>query len=512
MKQNDNKKEKQEALDNAAQTGAASEVVQRYGSASKEHYVAYCGVDNEAGIKLKHGLKSIAQSKIHPNYEDTNIKQQSGYAAELKRTARHNAQNIIEGKKTRLKNTDTKGSGKFNELVDHEVIDQNGKVIGLEQMKFVGKNPKEALNKLASKKFNKYFDEKLDIKITVPSDYYQGIIEEANKAIENFKKQLERAKSASDTKLIQKLQDQIKKYEKIKSQLKDSGVSTLEARDARLHPKLSTAKDIAKISHKAGLEQAKWGAAIGGGVSIIRNLVDVIKGKKDAKDAALEVAGDTSKGAIVAYTTAFTGSAIKGAMQNAKSEATRALAKTNLASLVVVTTLETAKTMKKFIKGEIDGVECLEELGQKGTSMVASAMFATIGQAAIPIPIVGAMAGSMLGYALSSAFYNELRDSLKAAKLARAQRELIEKECEQAIEMIKVYQAELKAAISEYLSTHIAEFDTLFSRMSDAYKLGDIDGFLKNANRLNESLGGKAQFASKEEFNSHIRANKKLIL
>lgn len=247
-------------------------------------------------------------------------------------------------------------------------------------------------------------------------------------------------------------------------------------------------------------------------MSLIRNLVDVIKGKKDAKDAALEVAGDTSKSAIVAYTTAFAGSAIKGAMQNAKSEATRALAKTNLASFVVVTTLETAKTMKKFIKGEIDGVECLEELGQKGTSMVASAMFATIGQAAIPIPIVGAMAGSMLGYALSSAFYNELRDSLKAAKLARAQRELIEKECEQAIEMIKVYQAELKAAISEYLSTHIAEFDTLFSRMSDAYKLGDIDGFLKNSNRLNESLGGKAQFASKEEFNSHIRANKKLIL
>lgn len=99
MKQNDNKKEKQESLDNAAQAGAASEVVQRYGSAAKEHLVAYTGIDNETGVELKKSLESISQNKINPDYQYNNIRQQSGYAAELKRTARHNAQNIIEGKK-----------------------------------------------------------------------------------------------------------------------------------------------------------------------------------------------------------------------------------------------------------------------------------------------------------------------------------------------------------------------------------------------------------------------------
>jgi hypothetical protein len=45
---------KKKSIDLAAQSGAANEVVSRYGSASKEHLVSYSGVDSQYinGIKI----------------------------------------------------------------------------------------------------------------------------------------------------------------------------------------------------------------------------------------------------------------------------------------------------------------------------------------------------------------------------------------------------------------------------------------------------------------------------
>lgn len=67
--------------------------------------------------------------------------------------------------------------------------------------------------------------------------------------------------------------------------------------EGRVSPRLSTAKDIAKISHRAGIGVAKYGAVIGGGVSAIRNVVAVFRGDKCAIEALKDVAVDTGKGA-----------------------------------------------------------------------------------------------------------------------------------------------------------------------------------------------------------------------
>lgn len=53
-----------EGLESAAITGAATETVQRYGSAVKEHLVAYSGMDNEAGVKLTRGLSQSLSQKL----------------------------------------------------------------------------------------------------------------------------------------------------------------------------------------------------------------------------------------------------------------------------------------------------------------------------------------------------------------------------------------------------------------------------------------------------------------
>lgn len=62
------------SIESSAQSGAAHEVVNRYGSASKEHLVAYSGRDNEFDKTLKRGLNKTAQSKVNPDFEKQNIK------------------------------------------------------------------------------------------------------------------------------------------------------------------------------------------------------------------------------------------------------------------------------------------------------------------------------------------------------------------------------------------------------------------------------------------------------
>lgn len=153
------KRKHTQSIDLAAQSGAANEVVSRYGSASKEHLVSYSGVDNENGRKLVRGLEKTAESKVNKDYASQNIKQQAGFAAEDKYTARQNAEKIISGSKERYSRTDD--LGRVNDpLFDHVLLDEDGVVVlgSGEQMKFVGNSPKACLNKLASEKFQKYID------------------------------------------------------------------------------------------------------------------------------------------------------------------------------------------------------------------------------------------------------------------------------------------------------------------------------------------------------------------
>ena len=195
---------------------------------------------------------------------------------------------------------------------------------------------------------------------------------------------------------------------------------------------------------------------------------------------------------------------MKGAMQNSKSTYIKTLSKTNVAGTVVAVAVSATKTLTRYFKGEIDGVECLETLGEQGTGMVSSAMFAAIGQAVIPIPIVGGLIGGMVGYALSSATYGILVGSLKEAKLAKAEREIIEKACEEHIKMIREYRAEMEEMISQYLIDSMDVFRDSFSGIKYALAIGDVDLFIESANTVTKRFGGQVSFSSMDDFNTKM--------
>lgn len=560
-------KEKSEYIKNHAIAGAETEIVQRYGVAAKEHFVAYSGTDNEIGKQLKKGLKNISEAKVHPDYKKTNLEQQAGFAAEVKSVAKGNAENIIHRDKKRYTRTDDIKKQKYGnndiggtneQLYDIALFDGTN-IVDAEQLKFIkqGKTAAETIDALCTdKSYQKYFDK--DIKFGIATDKYNFDQRKLNKEISVLKEKLKKGglskseekrikekirlfdgtKNASEyaekkaTLLMEqadkvesrgkkdaaeKLRATARKYKQFSKNVADTKVTEKEAMFARLHPKLSTAQDIAKLSHRAGVQGASIGAGISGLSSMIQNLVAYAKGEKTAEEAAKSVALATGKGAAMGYVSAFAGAAIKGAMQNSKQEITRAISKTSFPAQIVSITIEVSKTMRLYLQGEIDGVECLSMLGEQGCGMLSSSLFATIGGAAGTVAgpagiAVGGMIGGMVGYVFNSAFYGLLKDSLTEAKFAHEQRLQIEAECEKAIELATKYQAEIKATLEKYLSKYINVFNSSFDLMDQAINSNDIDLFIKGNKDIQTLLNYNNQFSNFNEFDELMNTSDSLKL
>lgn len=508
---NDKNDSKEKKLLNAVLEGAAAEKVSRFGSAVKEHIVAYSGADKEHGRSLKRNLKSIAKSKVNSEFEKANIKQQAGFSAEVKSVARKNADNIIMGDATRFIRSDDLGRTN-DQIIDIAEIDIFGHEIAGQgsQMKYVGGSPEKLLDKLNSQKCQKYLD--ANAILDVPDDYYEELIGKPgsigiiDQKIAELGKQIKKAEKDGKTDLASSKRAQKEDFQKIKKNLRKGGLTSNEAIEARLHPIKSTIKDACKVANKTGIEQAKTGAVISGSISIVRNVVDCIQGRKEPKEATISVISDIGTGAAFSYVTAFSGALIKGTMQNASSVYVRGLSKTNLAAGLVSTTVDVGKTMIRYIKGEISGAQCVEELGERGVGEIGSAMYATIAVAAVGgsgpviLTVVAGMAGSTLGYAAAVAVYQELSTSLKEYELAKEERIRIEAECHEAIQLIRQYRMEMNTAVEKYLSEHLKTFEDSFLSMDEAILKNDINGFLSGNAEFQMLLGREVQFRSQKDF------------
>lgn len=493
-----------------AMAAIAQDTVSRFGSAVKEHLVAHRGVDNETGRQLKKGLEKIAKSKVNPDFQKQNLNQQKGFAAEVKEVARRRAEQAIAGKKPTAIRTDDIPGHVNDQLFDiTDKVDAAGNPVpsASAQMKFVGGTPKEAVNALMGKGYEKYLDS--GGKMLVPSDYYDGMQEELSKRAASLERQISRLKAEGKTAQAETKQAQLEKCHKWQKTIEKSKVSNEEAMEARLHPKLSTAKDMAKVAHRAGIGQAKMGAAVGGGISFVRNFYAVCKGKKKVGEALKDVGCDTAEAAATSYAAGAGGALIKGGLQNAGKGVLRGLSKTNLPAYLAVGALECGKTLSRFVKGKIGGVECLEELGQKGYGMVNTAMFAAIGQVAIPIPIVGALAGSLIGSALSTLSYNILHDSLKEAALAKEERIRIEKECKETIEMLKTLRAAMEETVGRFFEKERRVFGEAFAQLRKGLAAAgfDADMCIAAANSITRAHGGRPQFENMAEFDAFMQSD-----
>lgn len=271
-------------------------------------------------------------------------------------------------------------------------------------------------------------------------------------------------------------------------------------------------KNTASEFHQSGIEAAKAGASATAIMSTATNFVAVLRGEKTPSEALKDIAIATGKTAAVSYVTGGMVTVATQVLSRSTSQFAQVLGRAGAPGKVVAAVMATAGTLNRYLSGEISTLECMVELGETATVCAAASYGAMVGQVAIPIPIVGAMLGSMVGGMLGSMAFNVLGRQFQAEKLARERRIRIEKECKEAIHMIEKYRRELNELAAKYLAEHRKVFDEAIGNMDAALQMKDADGFIHAANRITTQLGGKVQFQNKEEFDVLMESDDPLTL
>jgi hypothetical protein len=486
-------------------------LVELGGDASAEFIKGYTGVDNTTGQLFNRSLKKIAEGKINPDYATQNIKQQAGFSAEVLATSRDNAKAILNGSNVRTsRSEDIAQFGKNHNVVDRIKL-QNGKIIvGTEtQMKFVGK-PNDLLDKIVTGKTEKDFSRYQDVILELPTEQVEGAKKYCSDKALELRKQANAVEKNGNKQLAKEFRENAKKYEKLQTKCQDSGVTTEDATFARTDPKTTTAKEIIKTSHAVATDAAKVGAVIGGSISLMTNMFSLAQGKKDLQTVAIDVTLDTAKSGALAYGTVAAGSALKSVMQTSKNSIVSAASKTSLPTLAVTVCLSAASSIKRFVSGDIEAEVLAEELGEQAVGMLSSSMMAALGQIAIPIPFVGAAIGGMVGYTVSTLFYQTALDASRQVGISRANYHRVQALCEAAhLEVLKQQQK-----LNEFMETEFAEFEIetkqLF-KIIDNHN-ADPNTFASAINHYAQLLGAQLEFKSMAEFENFMLTDKPLIL
>lgn len=507
------------SLRNAAIGSGAAETVGRYGAAAAEFLKAYRGHDYETGRGFAKGLKGISKYKVSTQCEKTaanNIKQQAGYSAEVQMAAQKNAENIIGGKTARvIRADDHPDFGKNHRVYDHVEVDANGMPIpgSGSQMKFVG-DVDTLLKDIAERNHGGKNDRSryLDAKLDLPSEQVAQAIKRCEERAEYFRTQAQKLETLGKSERAAEMRAKAANYDKVRGNIRDSGMTTEQALYLRNHPELATAMNIARTGHRAGIQGAKAGALFGGAISAVTNMIAVHQGDKDLRDAILDTGIATGKAALAGYGTAFAGTALKGAMQQSANATVRALSRTSLPLQAMTVCLEVGDAVKQYVRGEIDEIEFLETIGEKGTGLLAGGMFAAIGQVAIPIPVVGAAIGSMVGYTLSSLLYHDALDAFKRADVAREDYLATKEYCEAARAHLDAYRLAFRERFVEWLDEGRAEIADSIVRMDAAVLTGRIDEFAQSANDMAKLMGKTLQFTDRNRFDAFMESDEELVL
>lgn len=426
----------------------------------------YSGVD-ENGVKTR-GLKQIHKMKVNPDFKYQNLKQQSGFSAEVISTAKENLKAQLEKTGITTYRADDLPDlfPKNDQFVDKVRMNQQGDIIERIQTKFIGEDAKQCLDKMMTKKFDKYLDSGKVDKIEIPKDFYDKIAEEKmiiNKR-EKITNQLNHAKERNDAKLTQKYTERLNKLNKLDSMLERSTVTSDEALYARKHPKRYVAKNFLKENIKAGhksFEKAGLSSAmITASMSTVDNVKKVFDGKISPTEAIANVAKETGASGVIGYGTEFISTTVGNRMLQSGHKLIRSLGKCSVPAAVVSFGVDSFDSVVDFAQGQIGFEELAKDLGGSATGVAGGVAGGAAAGAILGSVVPGAgtvvgagvgLVGSMIGYAVSTeAYQTALELGENASELIDQAKKYASETLNTATEFVGEQAESLKASINGF--------------------------------------------------------------
>jgi hypothetical protein len=310
-----------------------------------------------------------------------------------------------------------------------------------------------------------------------------------------LKRQVDALNGKGDTVLAREKQARIDRIKDARRRAVKSEVSTSDAMEARKSPMLSVGKDALRVGHRAGFEAGKSAAMVGGGVSVLKNGYDVLKGDKDIGDASLDMLTDTGRAALTAYASGAVTATLGGALQAANEQVLRNLGKGNAPATIVQATTILGKSVLDVIAGKITPEQMVAQISREGTtlamSLTGSNLGAVLGTFVAPGvgTVVGGFVGGMVASIMSGSIHAALQKSVHDLELSNEQRKRTEAFCARMIAEHQAYRKQMDLVFDQFFHEKRTQLKAAFDSMADATLRGES---------LREGLEGVAQAFGKE--------------
>lgn len=261
----------------------------------------------------------------------------------------------------------------------------------------------------------------------------------------------------------------------------------------------------------------------------VRRMVHVVQGDESLEDAAKGMAKTTVDIAVAGGSKRLIADVLSASLEANRSAAVQSVLNSSHLSQILSAAMIVKESAVRYINGEINETEFFEEIGEKGTSMVAGMIGGQVGReigefvgsiigtAAIPIPgigtaagyAVGGVVGEVLGVIITTAACSAIvsvfhtsknldQYRLKEAQISRLEKEALREMEYQRKKFADIVQREYQV----WDKTIQSSFDQiLLCACEETY---DLQGVTEGLDRILSIFGKKVRFNSLDEYEAQL--------
>jgi len=182
---------------------------------------------------------------------------------------------------------------------------------------------------------------------------------------------------------------------------------------------------------------------------------------------------------------------------------------------IAVAAKETTQSITAYLQGKISKEQMLEEISHTSISTASMLYYGAIGQAVIPVPILGGAIGAGIGFLVASLLNRSgvvALGSTAEVKAARKRREIIAALCQQATQHTRAVRESLQSHLSSHFEQRHENFAQAFRDMEQSLSDWNSDSFVAGLANINAQFGLEISYARFDDFYAAMSSRQPLTL
>ena len=267
--------------------------------------------------------------------------------------------------------------------------------------------------------------------------------------------------------------------------------------------------------HESGKQAGKIGGGISASMAVLTEGASLLNGDRELADVAINTAIAGAKGYATGYTTTVLSKGISHTTTHFLGGAvSKSLTRSNAHVAIAAGVINSGKSMAAYIKGDINFEQLSNQINHTAITSTSSFYYGAIGQVLIPIPVVGALVGSSIGYFVGNLIYQSGLLALgdcQVVKESKQRRRQIEQMCLQVIPQIQQYRQQLEKQLEHNEVLKKQGIDFGFNLMQDSLEKIDPEMYIKGLNKIGEQFNLILPYKNFEEFDNMMTSDEVFI-